>query len=159
MGIHGSLFAEKCVLVFLLAFSVAPFSLTEQAREGSQNGDEHRVLALEVLWNQAELKRDVRALDQLLADRFTYTDIDGTYQHRSEFLDSVRNSPEEITSIGNESMAAEVYDNTVVVTGIYLEKGNSRGKPYSRRGRFTDTWVRQGDQWKCVASHASILQK
>lgn len=128
-------------------------------RAVNPSGDEMRIRALEVLWNQAELKRDSKAMEQLLADRFIYTDIDGSLQHRQEFLESVKNPTERITSIGNESMSAEVYADTVIIYGVYVEKGTGGGKPYTRRGRFTDTWIKQGQQWRCVASHATLIHK
>jgi ketosteroid isomerase-like protein len=112
-----------------------------------------------VLWNQAELKKDAKALDQVLADRFIYTDIDGSLERKPEFLESVRNPTEHITSIGTESMSVEVYSDTVIAYGVYVEKGTSNGKPYLHHGRFTDTWIKQGQQWRCVSSHATLMHK
>jgi hypothetical protein len=157
MLLQGRLFLAKPVLVLLLVCASACCVWAQQA--ASARGDEARVRALEVLWNQAELKRDSRALEQLLADRFIYTDIDGTLQHRQEFLDSVRNPTDRITSIGNESMSTEAYEDTVIMYGVYVEKGTTNGKPYMHRGRFTDTWVKEGQEWRCVASHATLIQK
>lgn len=154
MPTHVRLHAGK--LLTLLLF-MTPYAAAQQT--AAQRGDEARVLALEVLWNQAELKRDAKALDQILADHFIYTDIDGSLERKAEFMQSVRNPTDRISSIGSESMSAEMYDNTVVVYGIYVEKGTSNGKPYLHRGRFTDTWIKQGMAWKCVASHVTLMQK
>lgn len=46
---------------------------------------------------------------------------------------------------------------SAVVTGIYREKGVCNGKPYVRRGRFTDTWVAQGGTWVCAASQSTLI--
>jgi hypothetical protein len=32
-----------------------------------------------------------------------------------------------------------------------------KGKPISRRGRFTDTWVKQNGTWLCVASQNTLI--
>ena len=154
MPTHVRLQAGKLVALLLLMTWYAAAQQT-----ATQRGDEARVLALEVLWNQAELKRDAKGLDQILADRFIYTDIDGSLERKPEFLESVRNPTDRITSIGSESMSAEVYEDTVIVYGIYIEKGTSNGKTYLHRGRFTDTWIKQGPAWKCVASHVTLMQK
>jgi ketosteroid isomerase-like protein len=50
-----------------------------------------------------------------------------------------------------------MYGDAAVVTGIYREKGTDRGKPYQRRGRFTDTWVKQSGTWQCVASQSTLI--
>jgi len=56
-------------------------------------------------------------------------------------------------------MTAHVYGDAAVVTGIYREKGISKGKAYSRRGRFTDTWVKENGTWMCVASQSTLMSK
>lgn len=118
-----------------------------------------RVLALETLWNQAEVAKDAAALARLLADDFTYVDIDGTVQNKAEFLAGINHPVEHIEIIGNDSLKARVYRDTVIVNGIYHEKGTLNGKAYFHRGRFTDTWVRQGSSWMCVASHSTLIQR
>jgi ketosteroid isomerase-like protein len=144
-----------CVVLFLCCAFASP----GPAQDSDTQHDEARVRALEVLWNQAELKKDAKALDQVLADRFIYTDIDGSLERKAEFLESVRDPTEHITSIGTESISVEAYDDTVIAYGVYVEKGTSNGKPYLHHGRFTDTWIKQGQQWRCVASHATLMHK
>jgi hypothetical protein len=41
--------------------------------------------------------------------------------------------------ITNEQLTAYVFGDCAMVTGIEREKGVNKGKPYNRRGRFTDT--------------------
>jgi hypothetical protein len=152
--------SRSCSQLLLLGIVVVFAAAAMQAQESAADAsDSARVLALETLWNQAEVDKDAAALDHLLADKFVYTDIDGTLQTKSEFLESVRKPPEHITNIGNDSMLTRVYDSTVIVTGTYHEKGTLNGKPYSHHGRFTDTWVRHGSSWFCIASQATLIQK
>jgi len=126
------------------------------------SGDEAlsaKVLSLETLWNQAEVEKDTKSLDHLLADSFIFVDVDGSMRNKPQFLISVTDRTEHITSIRSESMLDWVYDNAVVVTGTYEEKGTSKGKPYSHHGRFTDTWVKKGSGWLCAASQSTLIQK
>ena len=147
-----------CSLLLLPAVLLLGTLIHAQAPP-QNDGNAARVLALETLWNQAEVDKDAQALDHLLADNFFYVDIDGSLQTRSQFLESVKHPPEHIVTIGNDSMIAKAYQGTVVVSGTYLEKGTVNGKPYSHRGRFTDTWVKQGASWFCAASQATLIQK
>lgn len=126
--------------------------------QSAPDSDSARVLALETLWNQAEVAKDASALDHLLADDFIYVDIDGSLQNKAEFLDGIKHPAEHIEIIGNDLLKTHVYRDTVIVSGTYHEKGTLNGKAYIHRGRFTDTWIRQGSSWMCVASHSTLMQ-
>jgi len=117
----------------------------------AQDSGKARVLALENAWNEAESHRDVNALAGLIAPTFVYTDADGSFRDKQQFLASIRASG--ASQIVNEGMKMETYGDVIVVTGSYSEKG----KPYSRRGRFTDTWVEKDGQWLCVASQETLI--
>lgn len=144
----------KLLLLFALTLTCA------RAQE-SATDNSGRILSLETLWNQAELKQDIQALQNLLAENFIYVDVDGSSQNKAEFLDGVRNRPEHIDALGLEPASSKVYvyENSAIATGIYRERGTLHGKRYAHRGRFTDTWVKQGSAWVCVASQSTLIQK
>lgn len=150
----GSVTSSACQLLLLAALLSASAGYAQSA----PGSDSARVLALETLWNQAEVAKDAAALDHLLADDFTYVDTDGSLRNKVEFLNGVKHPVEHIEIIGNDSVKARVYPDTVIVSGTYHEKGTLNGKAYLRHGRFTDTWVRQGNSWMCVASHSTLMQ-
>jgi ketosteroid isomerase-like protein len=152
--------AMKRYFQFLLLVTLAIVSAVGNAQMNpGQDSDSARVLALETLWNQAEVAKDAAALDHLLADDFTFVDIDGSLQNKAEFLESIKHPAEHIEIIGNDTLKTHVYRDTVIVNGTYHEKGTLNGKAYIHRGRFTDTWVRQGSSWMCVASHSTLMQR
>jgi hypothetical protein len=90
---------------------------------------------------------------------FVYVDIDGSLRTKSEFLELVKNPPEKSSEIRNESMVAHAYSSAAVMTGVYREKGTAGGKLYSRKGRFTDTWLKVENGWQCVASQSTLVEK
>lgn len=122
-----------------------------------RNGEEGRLLALESAWNHAERSKDAAALRQLLGDSFSYVDYDGTLMHKKEFLASILNSNVQGEQINNDGMTVHLYGNAAVVNGTYRDKGLENGKPFSRRGRFTDTWIYQNGTWQCVASQSTLI--
>jgi ketosteroid isomerase-like protein len=142
------------LLLFLLAFVILPHGRSQN----TASGDEGRILALENAWNHAEQSKDVAALDQLLAPELVYIDYDGSLMNKGEFLASVKTEGLSPAQIVNEKQTALVFGDCAVVTGIYREKGTSNGKPYTRRGRFTDTWVKANGTWRCVASQSTLMQ-
>jgi len=128
-----------------------------QALAAAQDSSKARVLAMENAWNEAESHNDVNAVSALLAPTFAYTDASGSFLNKSEFLASIRSAGS--SQIANQGMKAESYGDVIVVTGSYREQGTEKGKPYTKRGRFTDTWVQQGGQWLCVASQETLIAK
>jgi ketosteroid isomerase-like protein len=146
---------------FFGAMFFGPQLGTVAAQErGADDGVAAKVLSLEQLWNQAEVQKDTHSLNQLLAENFIYVDIDGSLiKDKADFLASVTSRAEHIESIRGESMLSQVHGDTVIVTGVYHEKGTLNGKSYLHHGRFTDTWVKEGSAWLCAASQSTLIQK
>jgi ketosteroid isomerase-like protein len=143
-----------------ICMMLAVACLVVSAQDNSKTGEEEsRILLLENAWNKAEQRRDIQALDQLLAATLAYTDYDGSFYTKEQFLDSVRNAAETMESLVNEQVRVHAYESSAVVTGTYREKGTVKGKPYTRRGRFTDTWVKQNGAWLCVASQSTLISR
>lgn len=139
------------VVLLLCAVSVPAQETPEASAEQS------KILALENAWNQAEEHKDVNALESLLDPSLVYIDYDGSLMNKAQFIASVKEPSLHPEQIVNETMAAHVYGDSAVVTGVYREKGEKGGKPYLRRGRFTDTWVYTRGTWVCVASQSTLI--
>ena len=93
----------------------------------------------------------------LLGETFEYTDSDGTLMDRGQWLAHVKKGADEDEQLGNSGLTAHLYGNAAVVTGKYQEKINVGGKAILRSGRFTDTWIRENAEWKCVASQLTLM--
>ena len=122
-----------------------------------RDAEQTKILALENAWNQAEEHKDMKGLDSLLDSTLVYVDYDGSMMDKAQFIESIKAPSLHPEQIVNESMTAHVYGDSAVVTGLYREKGQKNGKPYLRRGRFTDTWVYHDGRWVCVASQSTLI--
>jgi hypothetical protein len=127
------------------------------AQKNKPTGEEGRLLALESAWNHAEQSKDAHAMEQLLAETFVYVDYDGTLMNRKQYLSSVMKNKVQDEQINNDGMTVRLYGNAAVVTGAYRDKGVEKGKPFVRRGRFTDTWINDKGTWRCVASQSTLI--
>ena len=121
------------------------------------DAEQTKILALENAWNRAEETKDSKVLETLLDPTLVYIDYDGSLMDKAQFIASIKQSALHPEQIVNESMSAHVYAGSAVVTGVYREKGMNHGKPYLRRGRFTDTWVYRDNAWVCVASQSTLI--
>ena len=145
----------KTIIASMLLFAICMLALAQGASD--TEGEKTRILALENAWNMAEEHKDTGALEGLLAVTLAYTDYDGTFMNKAQFMASVKAPSLHPEQIVNESMTAQVYGSSAVVTGVYREKGVDRGRTYLRRGRFTDTWVSENGTWRCVASQSTLI--
>ena len=146
----------KIAVLACFALVAAALLLPAQERH-TLSPDESLILTLEKAWNVAEETKDVRALDQLLSNTLVYTDYDGSFMNKTQFLASVKSAGLDADQITNESVSVQVYGGTAIVTGIYHEKGTLKGRAISRRGRFTDSWVKENGTWMCVASQSTLI--
>jgi len=143
-------------LLVLTTLAATLFS-NASGQEKSISGDEIRIKQLERAWNQAEAKQEVKEVSSLLADTLVYTDYDGSFMNKSEYMKWVAAPQQKADHIYDEGLSVQVYGDAAVATGIYRETGTNKGKPYVIRSRFTDTWIKRNDAWLCVASQSTLI--
>ena len=125
--------------------------------QNTASDDAGRVLGLENAWNHAIEAKDIKALDMLLASTFVAVDIDGSLTNKGEFLASIK-APDYQPSVAvYDEIRADMYGDAAVTTGIFRIKGIEKGKTYVHRERFIDTWIKQGQSWRCVASQVTLI--
>src|SRR5581483_6250615 len=107
-------------IVLLLLTVISPPVFAQQRFD---TGDQTKILALENVWNLATVHKDIKALDQLLADSFVGTDWDGTFLTKEQFLDGIKDPTYRPQFIVNETINVQLHTNLAIVTGVYREKG------------------------------------
>jgi ketosteroid isomerase-like protein len=126
----------------------------EQQTSSDEGG---RVLALETAWNHALEAKDTKALNMVLDNTFVSLDIDGSVTNKSEFLAGIKSAAYQPSQAVTEQSNVQVYGNAAVVVGIFRVKGTEKGKPYVRRERFIDTWIKINGAWQCVATTSVLI--
>jgi ketosteroid isomerase-like protein len=145
----------KCFALVILAGLLLPAARFPQT--SAVNADEIQIRQLEHAWNQAEAKQEVKEVSSLLAETLVYTDYDGSFMNKAEYMKWVAAPQQKADHLYDEGLSVQVYGNAAVVTGIYRESGTNKGKPYVIRSRYTDTWIKQKGVWLCVASHSTLI--
>jgi hypothetical protein len=135
-------------------------SATAQAPKAvSYSTEKTNLLALERMWNQAQVMRDAPAIAGMIGDKFVNTEYDGEVSSRGKFLADFADPKFKPSLMNIDNVDVATYGTTAIVVGDYHTKGVYAGKPYEHFGRFTDTWVYQDGKWLCVASHSSLVKK
>jgi ketosteroid isomerase-like protein len=143
------------ILVLTLALLLC--SSTPFAQEKPATSDEIQIRQLERAWNQAEANQQVNEVSNLVDDTLVYTDYDGSFMNKSEYLKWVAAPEQKADHLFDEGMTIHVYGNAAVVNGIYRESGTNKGKKYIIRSRYTDTWIRRDNIWRCVATQSTLI--
>jgi ketosteroid isomerase-like protein len=147
---------RTAICYLLLAFlPVAPAS----AQKSKDDSQETKLLIMEHLWNEAQMNRDARTLDEMIGANFVNTEYDGEVSDKAKFLADIKDPQFNLTNINIQDVKVSMYADSAVVVGVYKAKGSYQGKSYEHLGRFTDTWVFTQGHWLCVASHTSLLKK
>lgn len=145
---------KRTILAGSVLLSAVAIAWAQQANISDEGG---HVLALEKAWNHALEEKDTKALDMLLANTMVSVDIDGSIQTKTEFLASIKSPDYQPSQAVTEETNVQVYGGAAVVVGIFRIKGTLKGKPYVRRERFVDTWVKMNGTWQCVATTSALI--
>ena len=115
-------------------------------------------------WGQSAVTKDTAFLKSIWADDFAYIGTDGTVRDEKANLALYASSTDTYTSARLAAFNVRVYGKNFAVTDgddHYVGKDKD-GKPFKKKGRFTNVWVRKqmstGERkWQVVRGHASLL--
>jgi len=106
-----------CILL-VVSLAVHPQNAATIQNERSDGNESGRILSLENAWNQAETGHNAVAMSMLIADPFAYTDDDGVFMDRPQWLSHIKNDVEQYEQLGNTAMKVQLYGNAAIVTGF-----------------------------------------
>jgi Domain of unknown function (DUF4440) len=95
---------------------------------------------------------DVRRFDEILASDFLCSNPDGTLIDRAAFLAQTAR-PVTISDLQAHDVLIRPFGGDVAI----IHGRTSYKSPDGRlqAGRYTDVWVRQGEQWRAVSAHVT----
>jgi ketosteroid isomerase-like protein len=138
------------LLLMLFACSV---TVTGHQPVASDSEDVSQIVALENLWTRAAAAKDLKVLEIILDVAFVSVDCDGRFRTKADVMKDVTPRRGRLS----EAMVVRVFGDTAIVTGTYEIDGGERGKPFTRRDRFVDTWRRKNGVWVSIASLATPI--
>ena len=115
----------------------------------------HELIGLEEAWAKALLTVDVTFLETILAEDYASTDDEGVVSTRAKELANLRSGDFKCAALKTENYTVRLYGDTAIVTGRNTQSAQFKGKDVSGKFQWTDTWVKRGGRWLCVAGHGS----
>jgi ketosteroid isomerase-like protein len=145
-------FMKRMALV--VCVGVLVFGLTILAQQRNVR-PEQELLKLEQQWGDALVKPDLTFLDRIMAEDYMFTSPLGEVLTKAQMLAELKSGEDVVSSVVNHDMKVRIYGDAAVVTGHSTFKETVKGIDISGEYRWTDTWIKRGGLWRCVADHAS----
>jgi len=117
------------------------------------------LIKIERDWSDADVKKDVAALDRILAEDWTGIDFEGVVMTKAAVLREV-GAKSDITSTTSTvlgEMKIRIFGNTAVVSGTEVEKSQYKGEDSSGEYIWTDVFVLRKGRWQAVSSQSTKL--
>ena len=130
-----------------------------QTKEIVQPDTERILLKVEDEWAQVDVHMDKTVLARIWAPEYMNTDRSGEITNGRE-ANIAAFAYDGVTKATNVDMRVHVFaENVAVVTGMDRTEGRGKdGKPFLHEDRFTDTYVKRGGAWQCVASQVTRIK-
>jgi len=127
---------------------------------GDHSQDEHALTKIQHEWAEARVKGDSSYTRSIESDDCTIVWPDGSIVYKRQDLQTMIVDVV-FTEFKIDDLQVRLYSNTGIVIGEGIIKAH-KGKQDLLDGKFvwTDTFVKQGGQWKVVASQITpVLEK
>lgn len=126
---------------------------------GDRRADAAKLKALENEWEASF--SDPAVIEKAVADDFVGTSPEGKVITKRSLLREAKSSSAPAPATVAHDLDVRFYgaDIAVVVGGAKQTNKDKAGKKIVHNFRFTDTWVKRGGQWQCVASQSVLLRK
>lgn len=120
----------------------------------------HEIDQLEQTWRDAILRRNVQAMDTLLADDYIAISANGTLQSKVDTLNNMKTGVLHVNSIDFSDRKVRFYGQTALVTSRAEVTGSGGEGELQGSYRYTRVYVRDArGVWKIVSFEASRIRE
>lgn len=135
------------------------------ARTGEVNrwskpmNDENHLLQLDNEWNESYPRRDVSALDRIIAEDWVCIDGAGQVITKRQLLGRVQSSTAFFDPYKFDEIVLRMFKDSAIVTGRL--SGTKRGNDgtFYLEQRYTRVYVRRNDRWQAVATQVTVVKE
>lgn len=120
-------------------------------------GNAETVVALDRERMQAMARKDIAALNKLLADDLIYCHSTARIDTKQSLVGAMESGATVYTGVEPSDIKAQELGDAVVLTGIARINVVSNGKPNAFGVRFTDVWGKRGGRWQMVTWQSTRL--
>src|SRR6185312_2579330 len=135
------------------------FGQAKPAAANVSTSVEQTLMQLERDWTQASLKRDIDALQKIMADDWVNIDFQGRTVTKAQTIANLKAGAPATQAAGIGEMKVRVFGDSAVVAGSDTEKSTLKGKPVIDKYLWTDVFVKRDGRWQAVASQSTKVAR
>ena len=136
------------IVLLIMALGQATGQQTDQHHKIEQE-----VMQLERKRNEALAQRDLTVIDRTMAEQYIFIPPSGQVINKAQEMASFRAGATKFESFTTENVNVHGYENTAVVTGRAIIKGQSEGRDISGEYRYMRVYAKPHGELQIVASH------
>jgi len=119
------------------------------------NEHHEQIADLDIRYQAAVEANDATTMDMILADDFVLVTGNGRTFTKADLLAEARSGRVQYTRQDASDRTVRVWGDTAVVTARLSAAGVSDAKEFAYEVWYSDTYVRNGSEWKYVLGQAS----
>ena len=108
-------------------------------------------------YDRAYVQQDAAALDRLLADEFTLTEVDGKVISKAGMIAAAKSGDVKVETGKSEDSRIRIYGNTALVKGRWVEKSTSKERVINATMQTTTVYVKRDGKWQIVSDQVTII--
>lgn len=164
MPLNRSAFLIRRTCQATLLIVLAADAVVGQPKPGMPRSErhesKHEIDQLELTWRDAILRRNVQAMDALLAEDYIAISANGTLQSKVDTLTNMKNGSLQIKAIDFSDRKVRFYGKTALVTSRAEVTGSTGDGELEGSYRYTRVYVRDAKGlWKIVSFEASRIRE
>jgi ketosteroid isomerase-like protein len=119
---------------------------------------EQTLIELEKAWNAAFLRKDLAALERIMADDIVIVYGDGSRATKAKDLAGLGKG-EQVTTSTQDEFQVRVYGDAAVVMSRLTSTGIREGKRFSAQFRYIDVFEKRDGRWQCTMTQNTHIGK
>jgi ketosteroid isomerase-like protein len=143
--------------VFAAALALASGSAAAVA--GVAATDEAELARLDRAMQRAVVDRDPVAFGAFLTDDYVLVVSDSRMVDKAAVVAEIDAPGGRMDVNDSHDLRIRVHGDTAMVIADLHQVGMNGATPFDYWVRYTDTWIRTADGWKCLSGHATRLQR
>lgn len=136
---------------FIALLCLATFAVAKDASTKIPTDLAARVHA----YDDAQVKGDKAALEDLLADDYVLVNSRGQRQTKTDLIGDYTKPGFRIEPFTVEEPVELVWSDGAVMGGVATLRGVDDGQAFEVRLRFSDIWAKRGSKWRVIYTHVN----
>lgn len=129
----------------LLLFVPRPSAAQSKA---AKEATDQEVLQRNEECNAAELRGDIKAMDDCETEDFTHTHANGEVEYKKGYLDGVASGAHKFLALDLSDLHVRSYGDSAIVEGHLHLRADNSGKIADVQNVLITVWVKQQGQWR-----------